>query len=126
MHCKASKQIKVCLRSQEELMSKFVLRRAAGALGAEFSGLDLAQDLPDEIISEIRRALVEHQVIFFREQELTPAQQVAFGARFGPLNIHPFVKGMDNYPEVMEIIKEPEDRIGVPACLLDFTDRNGA
>jgi taurine dioxygenase len=92
-------------------MTELQIRRAAGALGAEISGVDLAQQLPDETIAAIRGALNEHQVIFFRDQQLTPAQQVAFGARFGPLNIHPYVAGMAGQPEVMEIIKEPEDRI---------------
>jgi len=87
------------------------IRRLAGALGAEIGGVDLSQPLPDDTIAAIRKALVEHQVIFFRDQELTPAQQVAFGARFGPLNIHPYVAGMAGQPEVMEIIKEPSDRI---------------
>jgi len=87
------------------------IRRVAGALGAEISGVDLSQPLADDTIAAIRRALVEHQVIFFRDQDLTPAQQVAFGARFGPLNIHPYVAGMAGQPEVMEIIKEPSDRI---------------
>jgi taurine dioxygenase len=73
--------------------------------------VDLAADLPDATIAAIRGALVEHQVIFFRDQALTPAQQVAFGARFGPLNIHPYVAGMASQPEVMEVVKEPEDRI---------------
>ncbi len=87
------------------------IRRVSGALGAEIGGVDLAQQLADATIAEIRAALVEHQVIFFRGQELTPAQQAAFGARFGPLNIHPYVAGMRDHPEVMEIIKEPSDRI---------------
>ncbi|WP_430420028.1 TauD/TfdA dioxygenase family protein [Phenylobacterium sp.] len=87
------------------------IRRVAGALGAEITGVDLAQPLPDDTIAAIRRALVEHQVIFFRDQNLTPAQQVAFGRRFGPLNIHPYVAGMADHPEVMEIVKEPSDRI---------------
>jgi taurine dioxygenase len=86
------------------------IRRVAGALGAEISGVDLSQDLPDEVIAEIRDALVEHQVIFFRDQRLTPERQVAFGRRFGPLNIHPYVKGMETHPEVMEVIKEPADK----------------
>lgn len=87
------------------------IRRVAGALGAEIGGVDLSQDLPEATIAAIRAALVEHQVIFFRDQDLTPAQQVAFGRRFGPLNVHPYVQGMDGQPEVMEIIKEPSDRI---------------
>ncbi|MFN7304670.1 MAG: TauD/TfdA dioxygenase family protein, partial [Phenylobacterium sp.] len=82
------------------------IRRVAGALGVEISGVDLSQDLPDEVIAEIRDALVEHQVIFFRDQRLTPERQVAFGRRFWPVNIHPYVKGMESHPVVMEVIKE--------------------
>ncbi len=87
------------------------IRRVAGALGAEISGVDLAQPLDDQTILRIRRALVEHQVVFFRDQILTPEAQVRLGARFGSLNIHPYVAGMAGHPEVMEIIKEPEDRV---------------
>ena len=90
---------------------KLTIRRLAGALGAEISGVDLAADLPDETIAAIRAAFVEHQVIFFRDQRLTPDEQVRLGARFGPLNIHPYVAGMADHPEVMEIIKEPQDRV---------------
>src|SRR5258708_30441149 len=92
------------------MSQSLTIRRVAGALGAEISGVDLSQDLSDETIAAIRRAFVEHQVIFFRDQALTPAQQAAFGARFGPLNIHPYVAGMADHPEVMEVVKEPEDR----------------
>jgi taurine dioxygenase len=92
-------------------MSKLAIRRVAGALGAEITGVDLSRDLPDATIAAIRQALLDHQVIFFRDQDLTPAQQVAFGRRFGPLNIHPYVSGMADHPEVMEVIKEPEDRV---------------
>lgn len=93
------------------MTSSLQVRRAAGALGAEISGVDLSQELPDATIAVIRQALLEHQVIFFRDQALTPERQVAFGARFGPLNIHPYVAGMAGHPEVMEVVKEPEDRI---------------
>jgi taurine dioxygenase len=92
-------------------MSGLKIRKVAGALGAEVSGVDLSKDLPDEIVAAIRAAFVEHQVIFFRGQDLTPERQLAFGRRFGPLNIHPYVGGMDAHPEVMEIVKEPEDRV---------------
>ena len=87
------------------------IRRVAGALGAEIEGVDLSQALPDETIAALRQAFVEHQVIFFRDQALTPEQQLAFGRRFGPLNIHPYVAGMAEHPEMMEIIKEPQDRV---------------
>jgi len=87
------------------------IRRMAGALGAEISGVDLSRELPDDTVAAIRAALNEHQVIFFRDQQITPDQQVRFGARFGPLNIHPYVRGMADHPEVMEVIKEPQDKV---------------
>lgn len=86
------------------------IRRVAGALGAEIGGVDLSKPLADGAVAAIRKALVEHQVIFFRDQDLSPEQQLAFGRRFGPLNIHPYVSGMADHPEVMEIIKEPSDK----------------
>ncbi|MES2032773.1 MAG: TauD/TfdA family dioxygenase [Pseudomonadota bacterium] len=91
-------------------MSNLHIRKVAGALGAELSGVDLAEPQSDAAIAAIRAAFVEHQVIFFRDQSLSPEQQLAFGRRFGPLNIHPYVKGMAEHPEVMEIIKEPSDK----------------
>ncbi len=87
------------------------IKRVAGALGAEISGIDLGADLSEASVRALRQALLDHQVIFFRDQDLTPAAQVALGRRFGPLNIHPFVAGMKDHPEVMEIIKEPADKV---------------
>ena len=92
-------------------MGGITIQKVAGALGAEIGGVDLSGALDDATIAAIRQALVEHQVIFFRDQSLTPEQQLAFGRRFGPLNIHPYVAGMADHPEVMEIIKEPTDKI---------------
>ena len=93
------------------MAASLTIRRAAGALGAEITGVDLSRDLADDAIAALRQALVDHQVIFFRDQALTPEQQARFGSRFGPLNIHPFVAGMPGYPAVMEVIKEPEDKV---------------
>jgi taurine dioxygenase len=87
------------------------VRRLAGALGAEISGVDLAKELDGPTFDAIHRAFVEHEVIFFRDQDITPEQHKAFGRRFGSLNIHPYVKGMDGHPEIMEIIKEPTDKL---------------
>ncbi|MDX1434222.1 MAG: TauD/TfdA family dioxygenase, partial [Gammaproteobacteria bacterium] len=81
-----------------------------GALGAEIRGVDLASDLDEEQLGEVRRALLEHLVIFFRDQRLTPAQHLAFGRRFGTLNVHDFVPGMPENPEIMEIVKDAPDR----------------
>jgi taurine dioxygenase len=83
----------------------------AGALGAEVRGLDLAGDLDDEVVAELRRAFVEHQVLFFRDQHLDPDRLVTFGRRFGELDTHPFVEAMASHPEVIEIITEPDDTV---------------
>lgn len=81
------------------------------AIGAEISGVDIASDLPAATIAEIRRAWHEHLVVFFREQALDPAQLVAFARRFGEIGYYPFVKGMDDYPEVVEVAKKPDEKI---------------
>lgn len=87
------------------------IKRLAGALGAEISGVDLSKDIDAATFDAIHRAYVQHQVIFFRDQTMTPEQHKRFGRRFGTLNIHPYVKGMAEHPEIMEIIKEPSDRL---------------
>jgi len=87
----------------------FEAHRIAGALGAEISGVDLAAPLADSVIAEIRRALLDHQVIFFHDQHLTPEQQLAFGRRFGTLNVHEFVGAMPDYPEIIEVRKEEDE-----------------
>jgi len=81
----------------------------AGALGAEISGVSLSGALSDDVIAEIRRALLDHLVIFFRDQQLTPDQQIAFARRFGPLEKHDFVKGMPDYPDIIRVIREADE-----------------
>ena len=87
------------------------VRRMGGALGAEIFGADLSKDLDNETFDDIHQAFLDHQVIFFRDQTLTPEQHKRFGRRFGRLNIHPYVTGMADHPEIMEIIKEPADKV---------------
>lgn len=58
-------------------------------IGAEVSGIDLAQALDDEAFQDIQRALNENLVIFFRDQAITIEEQVNFGKRFGRLHVHP-------------------------------------
>ncbi len=79
----------------------------AGALGAELAGVDLSQDLDNETISDIHQAFLDHLVIFFRDQHITPDQHKALGRRFGTLNIHPYVQGMEGHPEIVQVIREP-------------------
>ncbi len=83
----------------------------SGVLGALVDGVDLSEGLDDATVESLQAALVEHHVLFFRNQSLTPQQQIAFGSRFGPLGSHPFVGGMADHPEVIEVITEPDDRV---------------
>jgi taurine dioxygenase len=78
----------------------------SGALGAELSGVDLSGPLSDDLIGDIRAALLQHHVIFFRDQHLTPSQHLAFGRRFGELQVHDFVEGMADNDEILEVRKE--------------------
>jgi taurine dioxygenase len=81
----------------------------AGALGAEIGDVDLSRDLPDATIGEIRGALLDHLVIFFHDQHLSPEQHLALGRRFGALQVHDFVAAMAGYPEILEVRKEPDE-----------------
>src|SRR5688572_10772630 len=73
-------------------------------IGAEVCGVDLADDLSDETIEEIRQALLDWKVIFFRGQDrLDRPSHVAFGRRFGDLEIHPVTPKDQGQPEVFVI-----------------------
>src|SRR5919109_4502220 len=86
------------------------VRRIAGALGAELHGIDLAETLSAHAVAAIRDAFLEHQVIFFRDQNLSPAQFMAFARRMGRPVPYPFVKGIDGFPEVIEVKKLEHER----------------
>ncbi len=87
--------------------------RIAGSLGAEVSGVDLSGNFDGEVMNEIRAALLDHQVIFFRDQKLTPAQQVAFARRWGDIYYFPLAPGLDGHPEILEVKKTPEEEKNV-------------
>ena len=68
---------------------RIIVEPISGALGAEIGGVDVADELDNTAIGEIRRALLDHLVIFFRGQELPVARHKAFTRRFGDIPIHP-------------------------------------
>ena len=83
----------------------FETRPIAGAIGAELHGVDIGGDIPDSAVAAIRQALLEHGVIFFRDQHLPPDRFLAFARRFGPPVEYPFLKGIDGYPEIIAVAK---------------------
>ncbi len=81
------------------------------ALGAEVYGVDLAGPLDEGSVAEIRRAFLSHLVIFFRDQAMTPEQFLRFARTMGEPSEYPMVKGMDEYPEITEVIKKEDERV---------------
>jgi len=86
------------------------VKQVAGALGALISGVDLRDDLGAERIARIRQALLDHQVIFFRDQTLTPAQYLRFARLMGEPVEYPFVKGLPDFPEIIQVTKLEHER----------------
>ncbi|HEY7744570.1 MAG TPA: TauD/TfdA family dioxygenase [Burkholderiales bacterium] len=87
------------------------MRPVSGALGAEIEGVNAAQTLPDEVIVEIRQALLDHVVVFFRGQKLTPTQQLAFARRFGEPMEYPQLKGLPECPLITPVVKLEHERV---------------
>jgi taurine dioxygenase len=84
-----------------------------GTIGAECSGVDLAQDLTDDMVAAIRAALLAHRVIFFRDQTLDYERHVAFGRRLGPLTLgHPTIQSPPDQP----LMEEVDSAKGAPAA----------
>lgn len=89
--------------------------RLNGNIGAEIRGIDLRTPLDDAQFELVHRALVEHEVIVFRAQDITLEQQMAFGRRFGELSIHPFSPNLDDKREVIVLDYSAEN----PPALTD-------
>jgi taurine dioxygenase len=87
------------------------IRPVAGALGAEILGVDLARDLTEDVVAAIRRAWLQHLVVFFRDQTLTPGEFLAFARRFGEPIEYPFVKGLPEFPTIIPVLKLAHERI---------------
>jgi len=81
----------------------------SGALGAEIGGVDIAAGIDDATIAEIRRALLEHLVIFFRDQRLDDASHKEFSRRFGKLFIHPNFDLGQAEREIVRVVRAPGD-----------------
>ncbi len=77
-------------------------------LGAEISGVRLSGDLPDEVIAEIRRAWLDYKVVYVRDQDISSAEHVEFARRFGELEVHPFLLGSEEHPELVRFEKGVE------------------
>ena len=98
------------------------LRPISGSLGTEIHGANLA-DLDDETFSEIKQALLEYLVIFFRDQDIDPARQKALALSFGPLQTHPAYHTIEGFPEITILESTAERPSKIEAWHSDMTFR---
>jgi taurine dioxygenase len=86
----------------------FSVKPLTPTIGAEIHGVDLAGRLDDATLAALRQALLQWKVVFFRDQDLTTEQHLAFAGRFGKLEVHPFAPHKPGYPEVLAITHDRE------------------
>lgn len=89
------------------------IRPLTGSCGAEIYGVDISLPLSDKTVQDIRQVLLDHNVIFFRDQVLTPEQHQAFTRRFGEVVVNPVYTHVDGYPDIMPVIKEAHDQYNI-------------
>ena len=88
----------------------FEIEPLSTAIGAEISNVDLSADLSDATIGAIREALLDHCVVFFREQDIDVDQHKRLARRFGEIFVHPNFNTGDHDPEVVTIVRKPGDK----------------
>jgi taurine dioxygenase len=86
------------------------VRPLSPVIGAEVHGVDLTKPLGNDLFDEVSKALMTHQVIFFRDQPMTLDQHKAFARRFGDLHIHPSAPGPEGHPEVIAIRSDADTK----------------
>ena len=91
-------------------MKHIEVRPLGDALGAEIFGVDVSKPLAEPVVTEIRQAFLEHLVVFFRDQQLTPQQQLEFASLFGEPMAYPQLKGLADCPLVTPVIKLEHER----------------
>ncbi len=94
-----------------------------GAIGAELHGVDLATSLNDEVCAEIRRMMLKYGVVFFRDQDISPAQQKQLAESFGPLQTHPAYGTVEGFPEITVLESTPDKPTKIEAWHTDMTFR---
>jgi taurine dioxygenase len=99
------------LRPMNGIGHHLTVKPLSGAIGAEIFGIDLRSPVADETIARIRKIWLEHSVIFFRDQDLPPKDFATFARRFGEVVDYPFLKGLDESPEVIEVAKLEHERV---------------
>ncbi len=98
------------------------VKRITATLGAEVSGVDLAE-VDADTFEQLRKAWLDHKVLVIRDQHISTEQHIAFGRMFGDLEIHPFATGLEDYPEIVKIKSTAEHRYAASNWHSDVTWR---
>ena len=91
--------------------SRISVHPIAGALGAQIEGVDIAAGLDAGTVAEIRRAFLDHNVIFLRGQDITPAQFLGFAEQFGQPSEYPFLHGLEGFPVITPVVKLEDETV---------------
>ena len=94
-------------------MSNILINPTSGSMGVEIHNVDLSKELSDSLFSEIREAFIEHGLIFFRDQELTPDDHLRFAKRWGEININRFFVKVEGYDQIAEVRKDADQKINI-------------
>lgn len=89
----------------------FVVEETAG-VGAFVSGIDL-RTINDAVLVQLKDAFAQYGLLFFRDQQLSPQDHIAFARRWGPININRFFAPVAGYPQIAQVLKEPEQRANI-------------
>jgi taurine dioxygenase len=92
-------------------VSEITIRPVSGALGAEISGVDLSRDLDEATVDQLKDAFHENLVLFFRGQAIAPDRFLKLAGYFGEVIPYPMVKGLDDYPDIVPVLKLPDETV---------------
>jgi taurine dioxygenase len=84
----------------------------SAAVGAMVSDIDLRR-IDDDDVAELEAAWAEHGVLFFRDQELTPDDHIAFAERFAPIDVNRFFQPVESHPRIAQVLKEPDQTANI-------------
>jgi taurine dioxygenase len=99
------------------------IKLLGGVIGAEIRGIDLMQPLTESVGEKIKGLLLEHEVIFFRDQDIDAPQHKSVAELFGPLDFHPAYPSIEGFPEIMILESTPEVPSKIDTWHSDMTFR---
>ncbi len=83
----------------------------SNGIGVIVSGIDVARGLNSDTITELRHLWLQHLVVFIRDQQLTPKQQMVFASQIGEPDTYPFLSGLPGYPQITEVLKKENETV---------------